>query len=82
MTKEEVCIIILCDVAWYIALVGVSNEVTIEIEHVTCSALVIDTYAKVSTMCSDFYNTYLSHIEIHPLDDVLRIECADDQHMP
>ena len=53
----------------------------IEIEHVACSAL-IDTRATVSTISSDFYDQYLSNIEIHPLDDVLHIECTDGQHMP
>ena len=53
---------------------------TIEIEHVTWSAF-IDTVATVSTISSDFYNKYLSHIEIHSLDDVLHIECAVGQHM-
>ena len=53
----------------------------IEIEHVACSAL-IDTRATVSTISSDFYYQYLSNIEIHPLDDVLHIECTDGQHMP
>ena len=48
----------------------------IEIEHVACSDL-IDTRATVSTISSDFYDQYLSHIEIHPLDDVMHIECAD-----
>lgn len=54
---------------------------TIEIEKVTCSAL-LDTGATVSTISADFYDQYLSHIEIHPLDEVLHIECADGQNMP
>jgi hypothetical protein len=40
------------------------------IEQVTVSALT-DTDARVLTISSDFYNQYLSRIEIHPLDVVL-----------
>ena len=54
---------------------------TIEIEQVTCLAL-LDTGATVSTISANFYDQNLSHIEIHPLDEVLHIECADGQNMP
>ena len=62
-------------------LVGVANEVNLSINKVGCTAL-IDTGATVSTISEDFYDKYLSHIEMYPVQEALKVECADGENMP
>ncbi|XP_062601250.1 uncharacterized protein LOC134262945 [Saccostrea cucullata] len=62
-------------------LVGEANEVTVAINDVTCAAL-LDTGATVSTITTNFYQRHLSHIKMHPVEDILHIECADGEQMP
>lgn len=62
-------------------LVGSSNNVTIKIEGTTATAL-LDTGATVSTVSGSFYRDKLSHLPINPLNDLLRIECADGELLP
>lgn len=51
------------------------------INDVQCTAL-LDTGATVSTLSEAFYNQYLSDVELHSLEEVINIECADGQLMP
>lgn len=62
-------------------LVGKSNEASITIEGQSTSAL-LDTGSSVSTVTQQFYETHLAHLELQQLDQLLRIECADGQHLP
>lgn len=62
-------------------LIGKPNEISVAINDVQCTAL-LDTGATVSTLSEAFYNQYLSDVELHSLDDVINIECADGQLMP
>lgn len=51
------------------------------INDVQCAAL-LDTGSTVSTLSEAFYNQYLSDVELHSLEEVINIECADGQLMP
>ena len=63
------------------ALVGAANEVPATIDHVDCTALV-DTGSQVSTVARTFYDTYLSHIELHDCMNLLRVEGAGGDSIP
>ena len=52
-----------------------------EIEGITATAL-LDTGSTVSTVSEQFYQTHLSQLQLNPLQDVLRIECADGELLP
>ena len=62
-------------------LVGKSNEAPIGIEGISTSAL-LDTGSSVSTVSQDFYQRNLSHLDLHQIDQLLKIECADGQPLP
>ena len=62
-------------------VVGDSNEATIELCGVECRAL-LDTGSTVSTISHGFYQQYLSHLPMEPLDSVLHIQCADGSPLP
>ena len=52
------------------------------INDITCTAL-IDTGATVSTISESFYYQNLSRdVELHSIEEAIRIECADGQLMP
>ena len=59
-------------------LVGKSSEATIGIEGISTSPL-LDTGSSVSTVSQDFYQRNLSHLDLHQIDQLLKIECADGQ---
>lgn len=42
----------------------------------------LDTGSTVTTLSRSFYDKHLSHIEIQPLSNILKIECADGNHLP
>ena len=42
----------------------------------------MDTGSCVSTCSKSFYENNLSHLEILPLDNFVRLECANGEHMP
>ena len=42
----------------------------------------MDTGATVSTVNRSFYDEFLKHIPMQPLDSILNIECADGQMLP
>ena len=63
------------------SLMGEANETDIGLEGVICKAL-LDTGSTVSTVSQGFYDEHLSHLQIHPLDDILHIETAGGSMLP
>ncbi|XP_025110112.1 uncharacterized protein LOC112573741 [Pomacea canaliculata] len=57
-------------------LIGPSTCVDVCIEGVATAAL-LDTGATVSTVTETFHRQKLAHLAVRPLQEVLRIECAD-----
>ncbi|CAC5411914.1 unnamed protein product [Mytilus coruscus] len=62
-------------------LVGRSNEVQIIIGSVSTITL-LDTGSSVSTISKSFYDKHFFEIPIHPVQEILKIECADGQELP
>ena len=62
-------------------LVGTSNEVEIFIGSVNTTAL-LDTGSSVSTISNSFNKKHFPNIDIHPIEDILRMECADGKELP
>ena len=62
-------------------LVGTTNEVNIELESNKTKALV-DTGSCISTVSESFYNEKLPEIKLQPLDNLIKVECADGQELP
>lgn len=62
-------------------LVGEANEATVFVENIAVTAL-LDTGSCVSTVSTGFYKSYLTHLDIKPLDCLLNIECADGNSLP
>lgn len=62
-------------------LVGNSNETSVTIEGINTTAL-IDTGSCVSTISQDFYENSLSTIEVQPMENLLKVECADGKLLP
>ncbi|XP_061192183.1 uncharacterized protein LOC133200390 [Saccostrea echinata] len=62
-------------------LMGEQSLIHININGVETTAL-LDTGATVCTINTDFYETYLRDLQILPLDDILKIRCADGGVMP
>ena len=42
----------------------------------------MDTGSTVSTVSEDFYKQHLHYLELFPITDILKIECADGEHLP
>ena len=61
-------------------LVGPPNEVDVDINGLTCKAL-LDTGATVSSISKSWYDK-LDNVEMHSLQQILLVECADGQHLP
>ena len=65
-----------------VPMIGSPNEITLSINNIRCTAL-IDTGATVSTISEAFYHEHLSEdVELHSIEETIRIECADGQQMP
>lgn len=62
-------------------LVGSSNEVAVNINGVEATAL-LDTGSTVSTVSESFHHEHLPTLPIYPLQNVLKIECADGELLP
>ena len=60
---------------------GSSNEVDIVVENIGTRAL-LDTGSCVSTIGQTFYENNFGHVELMPLNNLLRLECADGSTMP
>ena len=63
------------------SLVGTSNEVNV-IVGTTNTISLIDTGSSVSTVSHSFYIDNFSDLPIHPIKELLRIECTDGQELP
>ena len=66
---------------YFSGLIGTSNEVNVVIGNTNTIAL-LDTGSSVSTVSFSFYRDNFSDIPIHPIKDLLRIECADGKELP
>ena len=62
-------------------MIGHSSEVTVYIEGVEAQGL-LDSGSTVSTISHTFYQTFLNHIPLLPVDDIVNIKCADGQLLP
>ena len=62
-------------------LLGEVNESEIQINGKSCTAL-LDTGSMVSTVSRTFYDSHLNDTPLHPLQDILNIECAGGQLLP
>ena len=62
-------------------LIGSASEVTVFIEGIKVAAL-LDTGSTVSTVNERFYQDFLGHLELHPITELINIECADGQQLP
>ena len=64
-----------------VELIGSASEVTVAIEGIQALAL-LDTGSTVTTVSEGFYMEYLTHLPLHPITDIIRIECADGEQLP
>ena len=62
-------------------LLGAANETTVLINNIECPGL-LDTGSTVSTISRRFHDEHFPDVELHPLDDMLRIECANGDMLP
>jgi len=62
-------------------LIGEASEVNLRINNQTTRAL-LDTGSVVSLVSQTFQQHNLPEAEIRPLDDILKIECADGEPLP
>ena len=62
-------------------LIGSVPEAKVAVNGIETTAL-LDTGATISTVSETFYKEYLQHLPIHPVQDILRIECADGSPLP
>jgi len=62
-------------------LVGTSNEAVVNIEGMDTGAL-LDTGSSVSTVSEAFFRSNLTHLDLHDIQGLLRVECADGNSLP
>lgn len=62
-------------------LVGETSEVQIEVNGIATTGL-CDTGSCVSTCSETFYKENCSNLELESLENILKIECADCNHLP
>lgn len=62
-------------------MVGPSTEAEGTINDIVTKAL-LDTGSCISSISKIFYDEHLHHLEIQPLDNILKIECADGNELP
>ena len=62
-------------------LCGTTTETEVTINGITTTAL-LDTGSTVSTLSQKFYDTFLQHLPIKTINQLLQIECADGQSLP
>ena len=60
---------------------GNANEAQVSVNGITVTSL-LDTGSCVSTIGKSFYDKHLSHLELLPLDSILKLECAVGQSLP
>ena len=62
-------------------LLGEQTTIHITINGIETTAL-LDTGATVCTISTDFYQQYLRDVPIQPIDDIVKIRCADGEAIP
>ncbi|KAK3106295.1 hypothetical protein FSP39_017215 [Pinctada imbricata] len=62
-------------------LVGTANEANVILNNRKVTAL-LDTGSSVSTISQSYYDEHLKDLPMHPVTDILTIECADGLHLP
>ena len=62
-------------------VMGNANEAQVSINGIEITSL-LDTGSCVSTVSKSFYDKHLSHLELLPLNSILKLECADGQSLP
>jgi hypothetical protein len=62
-------------------LVGTSNESSVIVNNIETTAL-LDTGSCISTISDKFYKQHLASLDLMPVRNILRIECADGQQLP
>lgn len=62
-------------------LVGAKYTAEVLINGHACNCL-LDTGSQVTTVSQSFYDSYLSHLEIHSIHDLLEVEAANGQNIP
>lgn len=62
-------------------LVGEASEAEVMINGVVCQAL-LDTGSTVSSITQSFYDAHLVDFPLHPINDLLKVECASGQLLP
>ena len=64
-----------------LGLVGTANETDVVIGNIRAKAL-LDTGSTVSTLSKEFYDRHFQDQQIHPVTNILNIECADGKDLP
>ena len=62
-------------------VMGNANETQVSVNGITVTTL-LDTGSCVSTIGKSVYDKHLSHLELLPLNSILKLECADGQSLP
>ncbi|MCJ8730139.1 hypothetical protein PDJAM_G00180710 [Pangasius djambal] len=62
-------------------LIGAKYTAQILIDGQSCNCL-LDTGSQVTTVSQSFYESNLSHLKIHPLNELLEVEAANGQTVP
>ena len=62
-------------------IIGEANECDVLVNDVPCVGL-IDTGSMVSTVSQTFFETHLSDLMLHPLDDLLSVKNASGDEIP
>lgn len=62
-------------------LIGAKYTAHVLIDGKSCNCL-LDTGSQVTTVSQSFYKNNLSHLDIHPLDELLEVEAANGQAVP
>ena len=60
---------------------GRPNEAEIQLEGVPTTAL-LDTGSAISTVSEEFFKVHLKHLQLHSIDGLLKVECANGQPLP
>lgn len=70
-----------CHKGYRVRLVGEASEAEVMINGVVCQAL-LDTGSTVSSITQSFYDAHLVDLHLHPINDLLKVECASGQLLP
>lgn len=62
-------------------LVGTSTEAAIKLNNIDTTAL-LDSGSCIFSVSESFYNEFLKNVELRPLTEILKVECADGSELP